>query len=257
MNLSLVGKVAAVTGSSRGIGQAIAEALLGEGSRVCISGRESARLSETEAALAQRFGAANVSACAGDLTLEDTATAFAAHVDRTFGRTDILVANVGSGRGTPGWDLDDAEWQRMFALNFWSAVRAARAFLPALQRQGGCILFVASIAGVEALSAPLPYSAAKSALIAYAKNLSRLTAQDRVRVNCIAPGNVLFPGGSWEGPLAKRRQEVLDMIEREVPMNRFGSAEEIASLAVYLCSDSAAFITGACFVADGGQTRTI
>jgi 3-oxoacyl-[acyl-carrier protein] reductase len=257
MNLLLAGKVAAVAGSSRGIGKAIAEALLAEGCRVSISGRESRCLTETQADFSQRFGADRVSACTGDLTLEDAAMAFAAHVNRTFLRTDILVVNVGSGRGTSGWDVDDAEAQRLFALNFWSAVRTTRAFLPALQKQGGCILFIASIAGIEALPAPLAYSAAKSALITYAKNLSRLTARDRVRVNCIAPGNVLFPGGSWEGHLANRRQEVLDMIESEVPMNRFGSVEEIASLAVYLCSDKAAFITGACFVVDGGQTRTI
>jgi 3-oxoacyl-[acyl-carrier protein] reductase len=116
---------------------------------------------------------------------------------------------------------------------------------------------VASIAGLESMPAPLPYSAAKAALVNYGKNLSRLLASRGVRVNSVAPGNVLFPGGSWERHLADRREEVLRYLQAEVPMQRFGRPEEIADLVVYLSSDRASFITGACVVADGGQTRSI
>ena len=114
---------------------------------------------------------------------------------------------------------------------------------------------VASIAGLESSSAPLPYSAAKAALLNYGKNLARQLGPFNVRVNSVAPGNILFPGGSWERHLAERRDEVLKLIEAEVPLRRFGRPDEIADLIVYLSSERAAFITGSCIIADGGQTR--
>jgi 3-oxoacyl-[acyl-carrier protein] reductase len=110
---------------------------------------------------------------------------------------------------------------------------------------------------VEATPAPLPYSAAKAALNNYAKNLARQLGPQRIRVNTIAPGNIYFPGGSWERHLANRKEAVESMLQTEVPLQRFGTPEEIASLAAYLCSPQAGFATGSCFVMDGGQTRTI
>jgi len=111
--------------------------------------------------------------------------------------------------------------------------------------------------GLESTSAPLPYSAAKAALVNYGKNLARQVGPSNVRVNCVAPGNILFPGGSWDRHLSERRDEVLHLINVEVPLQRFGRPEEIADLIVFLSSDRAAFITGACIVADGGQTRSL
>ena len=128
--------------------------------------------------------------------------------------------------------------------------------MPELIKGSGNILFIASIVGVEATPAPLPYSAAKAALINYSKNLARQVAREGVRVNCVAPGNILFPGGTWERHLERDRAAVTKKIEDEVPMGRFGTPEEIAGLAVFLCSPRASFITGSCFVADGGQTRS-
>lgn len=171
------------------------------------------------------------------------------------GGPDILVANLGSGQGKPGWEQQEEEWQRLFNLNFFGSVRLAQAAIPYLQRQGGSILFIASIVAMEATTAPLPYSAAKAALVNYSKNLSRAVAQYGIRVNCLAPGNVLFPGGSWERHLDERREEVERMISREVPQKRFGTPEEIAEFASYLVSERAGFATGGCYVIDGGQTR--
>jgi 3-oxoacyl-[acyl-carrier protein] reductase len=142
-------------------------------------------------------------------------------------------------------------------LNFFGSVNLAQAAMPLLAENGhGALLFVASITGVEATAAPLPYSAAKAALINYSKNLAGQVARLGVRVNCIAPGNVLFPGGSWERRLEKDKSKVMQMIESSVPLARFGTPEEIADIAVFLCSDAATFITGACFKADGGQTKS-
>ena len=126
-----------------------------------------------------------------------------------------------------------------------------------MKSNGGNILFVSSIAGLEASQAPLPYGAAKAALVNYSKNLSRAVAQDHIRVNCICPGNVLFPGGSWEQHLADRGQEVEKYISSEVPQQRFGTPEEIADFAAFLVSPISKFATGGVFVMDGGQTRSI
>ena len=173
-----------------------------------------------------------------------------------FGEIDCLIANIGSGRGEGGNTPDHCEWQRLMDLNLNASVSMISAVLPSMTKaQSGCIVIVNSIAGMEASPAPLPYSAAKAALWNYAKNLSRRVAGDGIRINSVAPGNILFPGGSWEKHMETRKVEVEEYIEKEVPMRRFGSTEEIADAVMFLCSPRASFITGACIVADGGQNR--
>jgi 3-oxoacyl-[acyl-carrier protein] reductase len=168
-----------------------------------------------------------------------------------------VVANLGSGSGKTGWQLESEEWERLFQLNFWGSVKLAQASIPLLaEKQHGALLFIASITGVEATPAPLAYSAAKAALINYSKNLAGQVARLGVRVNCIAPGNVLFPGGTWERHIENNKSKVMEMIDSNVPLGRFGTPEEIAGIAVFLCSDAATFMTGACIRADGGQTRS-
>ena len=173
-----------------------------------------------------------------------------------WGPVDCLVANIGSGRGETGPAASDAEWDRMLAQNLAPVYRIIPRVLPAMTDRGsGSIVVIASIAAVESLPAPMPYSAAKAAVINYAKNVARDVGPQGVRVNCVAPGNVIFPGGSWESHLAKRQEEVLAMLRSQVPLGRFGMPEEVADLVVFLSSERAAFITGACVVVDGGQTR--
>ena len=256
MDLKLTDSVALVAGSSRGIGRAIAAALLAEGARVCITGRDAASLAETATALRKEYPAAQILEATGDLTDTKTITSTIAAIQKQWGRLDILVANLGSGSGKTGWELDEAEWERLFNLNFFASTRLAQSAIPAMAN-GGSIVFISSIAGVEATGAPLPYSAAKAALLNYSKNLARVVADKKIRVNTIAPGNILFPGGSWEKHLAKDRAGVEEYIAKEVPQNRFGTPEEIAALTVFLCSGISAFATGSCYVMDGGQTRTI
>lgn len=256
VNLQLTDRVAFVAGSSRGIGKAIATALLREGCRVCITGRDRTALEEANQSLQHQFGD-RVRCVSGDLTDVSVIDAALKSVERLWGGVDILIANLGSGRGTPGWKQDPGEWERLFNLNFFGSVRLAQACIPYLQPRGGNILFVASIVAVEASSAPLPYSAAKAALVNYSKNLSRAVAAVGIRVNCIAPGNVLFPGGSWERHLQDRREEVEKYISTEVPQKRFGTPEEIADLAAYMVSPVSSFATGQCYIIDGGQTRRV
>lgn len=256
MNLQLTDQVAFVAGSSRGIGRAIAITLLGEGCRVCISGRDRAALDEAAEHLHAEFRE-RVFAIPGDLTDPSVIDDALSAVHRKWGSLDIVVANVGSGRGKPGWQPDNVEWERLFKLNFFGSVRLAQAAIPYLQSRGGSLLFIASIVAVEATPAPLPYSAAKAALVNYSKNLSRSVASDGIRVNCLAPGNVLFDGGSWDHHLKERREEVERYISTEVPQKRFGAPEEIAKFAAYLVSPISRFATGGCYVMDGGQTRRV
>jgi 3-oxoacyl-[acyl-carrier protein] reductase len=254
MNLELTDLVALVAGSSKGIGKALATRLLREGCRVCVTGRNATELEKTRVELHREFGERILSA-EGDLTDPAAIQKVLDLVANAWNRLDILVANIGTGSGKPGWQNDEAEWQRLFGLNFFGSVRLAQSSVPLLRSRGGSILFVGSIAGLEASPAPLPYSAAKAALVNYSKNLARVLAADKIRVNCLCPGNVLFPGGSWEKHLSNRNVEVQAYISTEVPQQRFGSPEEIASFAAYLLSPVSGFATGGVYVMDGGQTR--
>ena len=256
MDLQLVNKVVLISGSSRGIGKAIAQALLQAGCRVCITGRTPATLQAAGAELKQAHGE-RVLSIMGDFTEPATMQSALETVHRVWGKLDILVANLGGGRGQTGWQVGVQEWLRVFQLNFFSAVNLTELALPYLQKNGGNILFIASIVALESLPAPLPYSAAKAALANYSKNLSRQVAASGIRVNCLAPGNIYFPGGSWEHHLENRKAEVSAYIAAEVAQQRFGMPEEIANFAAFLLSPLCAFATGGYFVLDGGQSRRI
>ena len=257
MDLQLKNRVAFVAGSSRGIGKAIANALLREGCRVCITGRDVASLQLAGDGLARGYGQDNILKISGDFTDSKTIAGALRSVVSQWGSLDVLVANLGTGSGKPGWQQEEIEWERLFNLNFFGSVRLAQAAIPHMQQRGGSIVFISSIVGVEATPAPLPYSAAKAALINYSKNLARTVAEHKIRVNCIAPGNILFPGGSWERHLENRRESVEQYISSEVPLKRFGTPEEIAAMTVFLASPVSSFATGSCYIVDGGQTRAV
>lgn len=257
MDMRLANQVALVAGSTQGIGEAIVRTFLAEGGRVVISGRRPERLEEVALALSEVYGPEKILSFCGDLTqpadIEKAVRQTLAH----WGAIDCLVANIGSGVAKMGWELTDSDWQSVFEQNFWGSIRLVQAVLPHMvDARRGSIVFTSSIAGVESISAPLPYSTAKAALLSYCKGLSREVGPYSVRVNCVAPGNVLFPGGSWDRKLQERREHFMQYVQREVALQRFGKPEEIADVVVFLCSERATFITGACVVVDGGQTRS-
>ncbi len=260
MDLQLANSVVFIAGSTRGIGLSIAKALLAEDARIVLTGRDEESLQRANSELEGHSRTVDqVLPIAGDFTDAATIDAAFEQTMEHFGRIDHLIANLGTGSGKPGWNQAGEEWDRLFDQNFFGSVRLTQAALPHLLKNenGGSILYISSIVALEATSAPLPYSAAKAALVNYSKNLARQVASQKVRVNTIAPGNIYFEGGSWERHLTNRREQVEQMLQTEVPQRRFGKPEEIASLATWLCSPQASFTTGACFVVDGGQTRSL
>ena len=255
MQLGLDNKVVFVAGASRGIGKGIASVMLGEGARVTLTGRDEGTLAAATAELSEGR-AERVMTFAGDLTQAAVVEAAHAQVLARWGFVDALVCNVGSGTAKNGWQLTAADWEPVFQINLWATVRLVEVFLPSMvAAQRGSIVLISSIAGIESLGAPIPYGTAKAALEHYAKDLARRVGRHGVRVNTVAPGNILFPGGTWQRKLDADAAAVNAMIAAEVPLGRFGTPEEIGAAVAFLASDRAAFITGSCLVADGGQTR--
>jgi 3-oxoacyl-[acyl-carrier protein] reductase len=254
----LKGSVAFVAGSSRGIGKAIARSFLQEGARVAISGRREEELARTATEFRSEFGVESLAEIVGDLTEPKVIRDALQKVSAKWGRLDAVIANIGSGSAKNGWNLSADDWQEVFDLNFFSTTRLLNEAIPYLEKSGkGSAIIISSIAGVEAMGAPLTYSCAKAALLSYGKNLSRLVAPLGIRINVVAPGNILFEGGSWEKRAKDRPEEVASYIQSMVPLARFGRPEEIADFVVFLSSSRASFSTGACVVVDGGQTRAI
>ena len=259
MDLGLTDKVALVTGSSRGLGLASARALVGEGCRVAICARGEQRLRDAAAELSQLAGNRD------DRVLHITADlSTASGIDRVmtetiqrFGRVDILVNNVGLARGTTIVDTSDDEWQEALDQTLFPAVRASRLAVPHMRRNGGgVIVMIASIWGRES-GGRMTYNAVKAAEISLAKSLAQQLARDNIRVNSVAPGSILFPGGSWH----RRQQEdpagIADFVLRELPFGRFGTAEEVGSVVAFLCSARASWISGASLPVDGCQSRSM
>ena len=254
MDLELRDKVVFVGGASRGIGLAVARAFLAEGAHVALAARGEGALQAARSELAAAFPDRSVLAVRADMSDAGDVDRAVSRAVAELGRLDCAVANAGSGRGPSGWQADAREWLAILEQNLMSAVllcqRAA-----AEMHGGGALALIGSIAGFADLGAPLPYGAAKAALARYTHDLARRLAPEGIRVNLVAPGNVLFPGGRWEELIGENRDEVESYVGREVPMARLGSPDEIAAAVTFLCSGPASFITGACLVADGGQLR--
>jgi 3-oxoacyl-[acyl-carrier protein] reductase len=255
MDLGLTDKVALVSGASRGIGNRIALALAAEGAKLCISGRTQ----ETLKAAADQVAACGVEVetFTGDMTNTDEAAGFVAAAKERFGGCDILINNVGGSVWTPFTEISDDEWMHVFNLSFFSAVKVARAAMPLMeQRGGGSIVNISSIFGRET-GGPISYNAAKAAMIAMTSSLAQEAAKKNIRVNSIAPGSIIFPGGSWERRQNEDPEGIQAFVDAHIAFGRFGNPEEVAAVVAFMASDKASWVTGTCLNVDGGQSRSI
>src|SRR5579883_1623429 len=258
MDLGLAGRAAFVSGSSRGIGCAIALALAREGCRVALASRGGPDL-DAAVAEARALGPGAIG-LAGDLTTEPGVRAAASGTLGAFGAIDLLVNNLGGSGARRFADADEADLRSVLDRNLWPAFRLSRAFLPHLKeaaqaRGGGTIVFVASIWGREGGGSP-SYNVAKSAEISLAKAMARELAPDGIRVNSVAPGSVLFPGGGWDRRQQQDPAGIAAFVARELPFGRFGTPAEIADVVAFLASPRASWISGACVVVDGAQSHS-
>ncbi len=253
MDLGLTGKVALVTGSSRGIGRGIAARLVEEGADVVFCARGS---DDLDAAVSSAVGPGRGFGVVADVTKPDGATAVVTAAAETFGGLDIVVNSVG-GSGARSFDAMDADDLRdVLDRNVFPALTVSRAALPLLrERGGGVIAMVTSIWGREGGGAP-SYNVAKAAEISLAKAMANDLAKDGIRVFSVAPGSTLFPGGSWERRLREDPDGMASFIERELPWGRLGTVDEIADVMAFLVSPRASWIVGTCVPVDGGMSRS-
>jgi 3-oxoacyl-[acyl-carrier protein] reductase len=257
MDLLLTDKVAIVTGSSRGLGLASARALVAEGCRVCICARGAETLAEAALeveAVAKRPNM--VIAVQADVSTEAGVEMVITRAVETFGVLDILVNNVGRAGGSDLLGTTDAEWKAAFDETLFPAIRASRLAVPHMRhRGGGSIIMIASIWGRES-GGRMTYNAVKAAEISLAKAMAQQLAPANIRVNSIAPGSILFPGGSWHKRQQADPEGIADFIKRELPFGRFGRADEVASVVTFLASSRASWISGASIPVDGVQGRS-
>ena len=188
-----------------------------------------------------------------------TAEGAAAVVDgavSAFGGVDIVVSNVGGSGARTIDDMDAADLQSVLEKNLFAALHVTRAALPALRaRGGGVIALIASIWGREGGGSP-SYNVAKAAEISLAKAMAADLAKDQIRVLSVAPGSTLFPGGSWERRQREDPDGIAAFVERELPLGRFGTVDEIADVVAFLVSERASWVVGTCVTVDGGQSRS-
>jgi 3-oxoacyl-[acyl-carrier protein] reductase len=258
MDLQLRGRVAVITGASRGLGEGIARGLAREGCRLALCARNIDPLNETAASIREEYGV-EVLTQAVDITEHGRVEDFIDLAGDHFNSIDILVNNAGGNRRKPFEETTDEDWQAVLELNLLGHLRSTRAAIPHLKAsEGGSVLFVSSIFGREAGGKGLSiYNTTKSAVISAAKIMALELASDGIRVNTIAPGSIRFPGGSWDKRVQADPEGMREFVEANIPIGRFGTVEEIADLAAFLSSPRASLITGACINADGGQSHSL
>lgn len=257
MDLDLKNKVAIVTGSSKGLGLASAKALAAEGCKVCICARGEAALAQAAAELRTVAASDAVLAVQADLASAAGADTIVNATVKEFGAIDILVNNVGAAKGAGIVETPDEVWQEALDQTLYPAIRMSRLVVPHMKKRGsGSIVMIASIWGRES-GGRMTYNAVKAAEISLAKSMAQQLAKDGIRVNSVAPGSILFPGGSWAARQQADPAGIAEFMRLELPFGRFGRAEEVGAVVAFLASPRASWMSGASVPVDGCQSRSL
>ena len=249
MDLGIKGRVALVTAGSRGIGFGIAQALAAEGAKVAIA----ARTAEKVSSAAQSIGGLGVVA---DLMNPEDCQRAVAETQAGLGPIEILVNNLGLRAGSSWADTGVPEFEAAFVGNVSVTMRMTQLVLPGMVERGwGRVVVISSIWGRESGGAPA-YNAAKAAEISLVTSLGREVAARGVTVNCVAPGSIVWEGGGWHRRVEQDPQGMADYVRREMPLGRFGTVPEVASVVAFLCSTQSSLVNAACVTVDGGQSRS-
>lgn len=250
MDLCLKDKYVLITGGSRGIGKAIAAQFLAEGAHVSIIGRTLISLEAAQASLGK------VDIYQADVTDQQAREKVLKEYIAKHGRIDILINNAGGSSGTSVLQTELSQFYKAFEYNYFSAVHLSQIVARKMVEQGqGNIINIASIYGRES-GGLVTYNNAKAALISFTKSLANEVIASGVRVNSIAPGSVYHESGIWQERMHNNPEATNNFIEEEIPAGRFGSPEEIAQTVVFLASEKASWMVGACVTVDGGQSKS-
>ena len=249
MDFGIEGKVALVTAATRGIGHSIAQELAREGARVSVVARTEADVKR----VAKEIAGFGVSA---DVTTDNGCRKAVEETRQHLGPIDILVNNYGARAGTSWQDTGPKEFEAAFAGNVTVSLRMTQLVLPSMiERAWGRVVVITSVWGREAGGAPA-YNAAKAAETSMVKSLAHEVASKGVTVNSVAPGSILFEGGGWHRRQQADPQGIAEFVRREMPLGRFGTPEEVASVVAFVCSRQASLLTGASIAVDGVQGRS-
>jgi len=250
VDLGIEGKVALVTGATRGIGLGIAQHLAAEGARVAVVARTAAEVRR----IADEMNGFGVAA---DVLTAEGCTRAVEETRHNLGPIEILVNNFGARAGTSWRDTRVAEFEEAFRGNLSVSARMTELVLPQMLERGwGRIVLISSVFGREWGGAPA-YNAAKAAENSYVKSLAREVASKGVTVNAVAPGSILWEGGGWHRRRHADPEGIAEFVRREMPLGRFGTVEEVAAVVAFACSAQASLLNGACIAVDGGQGRSI
>jgi 3-oxoacyl-[acyl-carrier protein] reductase len=254
MDLGLATHAALITGGSRGIGRATAFALAREGARICLAARGAEDLSRTAAEL--QAAGAQVATAAVDLSTQEGCEKAVQACVRAFGGIHLLVNNAGGSLGSGPFDTATAaQWKQVLDLNLWATVWCSQYAVEWMKANGGgSIVHVSSVCGREYCTSA-PYTASKAAVVGLGKEMAVDLAKHRIRVNVVAPGSIMFPGGSWDRRQQKQPELIEKMKQEQLPWGRFGTPEEVAEVVAFIGSPKAAWVTGSCVVVDGAQGR--
>ena len=249
MDLELAGKVALVTGSTKGIGRGIVERLAAEGCHVGICARNEAEVNQA----IDELGAhgVKVAGAAVDVASAESMQSWVDHCAATLGGIDIFISNVSAG----GADASEDGWRANFEVDMLATWRGVQLAVPHLEKSSaGSIVVISSTAALEAFAGAVPYGAVKAALLNYSGNLAQDLAPKGIRVNAVSPGPIFIDGGAWDN-IKQAMPEIYEGTVAAIPMGRMGSAAEVADAVAFLASPRSSFTTGTNMVLDGGFTK--